>query len=62
MNGPQVPPGSVIVVADKKGYTDDMMKSEPYLWTYIPPDGTCAPTWYYVKDFPIPIKRGVTDG
>ena len=59
MNGPQVPPGSVIVVADKKGYTDDKMKSEPYMWCWVN-----GPTWYYVKDFPIPIliKPGEEDG
>jgi hypothetical protein len=46
------PVDAVIVIADADGYTNRRMKGEPYLWTWI--DG---PTWFYVKDYPIPVAR-----
>lgn len=49
---PDFPPDAVIVVADAEGYTDRRMKGAPFMWTWI--DG---PTWFYVRDFPIPDSR-----
>jgi hypothetical protein len=50
----RVPPGLpvdvVIVVADEDGYTDPAMKGPPYMWCW-----TGGPTWYYVRDYPIPL-------
>jgi hypothetical protein len=46
------PADAVIVIADADGYNDGQMKGEPYMWTWID-----APTWFYVADFPIPLRR-----
>lgn len=48
---PLVPPGAVIVVADKDGYTDKNMRSEASMWSW-----TGSKKWHYVRDFPIPKK------
>lgn len=49
-SGPEVPVGATIVVADERGYTDDAIRGEPYMWCWL--GGT---TWYYVKDHPVPL-------
>jgi hypothetical protein len=49
---PTVPDDAVIVVADKDGYTDKNMRSEPYMWCWIG-----STKWYYVRDFPIPARK-----
>ena len=46
------PADAVIVIADADGYTDRQMKGEPHMWTWIN-----GPTWFYVKDYPIPNWR-----
>ena len=43
---------AVVVVADANCYTDRSMKGEPYMWCWIN-----GPTWFYVKDYPIPVSR-----
>ena len=52
---PRRPPGfvegCVVVVADADGYTDRAMRDDPYMWTWIG-----AETWYYVRDFQLPIE------
>jgi hypothetical protein len=47
-----LPTDAVIVVADADGYNDRAMKGPPYMWTW---EG--ASTWFYVKDYPIPLRR-----
>lgn len=49
------PSDAVIVIADADGYTDRQMKGEPHMWTWIN-----GPTWFYVKDYPIPDSRKAT--
>ena len=50
---PGFPPDAVIVVADEHAhYPDDRRFTCPYVWTWID-----APTWFYVKDFPVPDAR-----
>jgi hypothetical protein len=46
-----MPADAVIVVMDKDAYTDQSMKGEPYMWTWIG-----ATTWFYVKDYPVPVR------
>jgi hypothetical protein len=47
-----MPADAVIVVMDADAYTDRAMKGEPYMWTW---EG--ASTWFYVAEFPIPLRR-----
>jgi hypothetical protein len=50
---PDFPPDAVIVIADADGrYSDDRRFSGPHMWCWIN-----GPTWFYVKDSPIPDLR-----
>ena len=41
------------MIADENAYyPSDRRFSGPYMWTWIN-----APTWFYVKDYPIPDTR-----